>query len=85
MHLIIVLLFIIYLPLTDMIHFLAKYFTYHYVRWNDAPQNEKMARELRGLLSQPVGWSAAHVPAEGRQSWAETTGGKKDNGEKTET
>ena len=85
MHIIIVLLFMIYLPLTDMVHFLAKYFTYHAVRWNDAAQDGKMARELQSLLSQPVGWSAAHVPAEGQKSWAESTGGKKDNGEKTET
>jgi nitrate reductase gamma subunit len=85
MHIIIVLIFIIYLPLTDMVHFMAKYFTYHHVRWNDAPQDEKMTRELRDLLSQPVGWSAAHVPAEGRKSWVETTSGKTGNGEKTET
>jgi nitrate reductase gamma subunit len=85
MHIIILLLFIIYLPLTDMVHFLAKFFTYHHVRWNDAPQDEKMTAELRDLLSQPVGWSAAHVPAEGQKSWAESTGGKKDNDKKTET
>ena len=34
-HLIISLLFLIYLPLTDMAHFITKYFTYHAVRWND--------------------------------------------------
>lgn len=83
MHIIICLLFIIYLPLTDMVHFMAKYFTYHYVRWNDAPQDEKMTRELLGLLTQPVGWSATHVPAQGQKSWAETTSGKTGDGEKT--
>jgi nitrate reductase gamma subunit len=82
-HIIICLLFLIYLPLTDMVHFMAKYFTYHYVRWNDAPQDQKMARELRELLTQPVGWAADHVAAQGRKSWAETTGGNKDDGEKT--
>jgi nitrate reductase gamma subunit len=83
MHIIIVLLFIIYLPLTDMVHFMAKYFTYHYVRWNDAPQDEKMVGELRDLLSQPVGWAAEHVQGPGQKNWTETTGGKTDDGEKT--
>jgi nitrate reductase gamma subunit len=82
MHFIICLLFIIYLPLTDMAHFMAKYFTYHYIRWNDTPQNEKMTRELQRLLTQPVGWSATHVPARGQKSWADTAGVKTDDGKK---
>jgi len=30
-------LFLIYLPFTHMTHFVAKYFAYHQVRWDDAP------------------------------------------------
>ena len=73
LHIIISLLFIIYLPLTDMFHFIAKYFTYHAVRWNDAPQDEKMAEELRRLLAQPVGWSAEHIKADGHKNWLNLT------------
>ena len=73
LHVVISLLFILYLPWTDMIHFIAKYFTYHEIRWNDAPQDEKMERELRGLLAQPVSWSAAHVKADGKKSWVDIT------------
>jgi len=73
LHIIISLLFLLYLPWTDMIHFVAKYFTYHEVRWNDAPQDEKMKRELRGLLAQPVSWSAAHVGADGKKNWVDLT------------
>ena len=73
LHVIISLLFVLYLPWTDMIHFIAKYFTYHEIRWNDAPQDEKMKRELRGLLAQPVSWSAAHVEAKGAKNWVDIT------------
>jgi nitrate reductase gamma subunit len=73
LHIIISLLFLIYLPWTDMIHFIAKYFTYHAVRWDDAPQDEKMKKELRGLMSQPVSWSASHVKADGKKNWVDIT------------
>ena len=73
LYIILSLLFILYLPWTDMIHFIAKYFTYHEVRWDDKPQDEKMKRELRGLMSQPVSWSAAHVKADGKKSWVDLT------------
>jgi nitrate reductase gamma subunit len=73
LHIIISLLFILYLPWTDMIHFVAKYFTYHEIRWDDAPQDEKMKRELRSLLAQPVSWSAAHVKADSKKNWVDVT------------
>jgi nitrate reductase gamma subunit len=70
-HLAVSLLFLLYLPVTDMIHFIAKYFTYHAVQWDDRPQNGSMERELRGLLRQPVTWSASHVGSDGRKDWAD--------------
>ena len=79
LHISLALLFILYLPFTDMIHFIAKYFTYHAVRWNDAPQDEKMGEKLHGLMAQPVNWSANHVKADGKKSWADVTA--KDTGE----
>jgi nitrate reductase gamma subunit len=71
LHVVISLLFLMYLPLTDMIHFMAKYFTYHEVRWDDKPQDERMEKELSVLLNQPVTWSAAHVKADGKKSWGD--------------
>lgn len=67
------LLFIAYLPFTRMLHFLAKYFTYHDVRWNDEPleENKKMEKDLEKLLGQPVSWSAPHVNADGKKNWGE--------------
>ena len=72
-HLVISLLFLLYLPLTDMIHFIAKFFTYHEIRWDDKPKNEKMEKELRDLLAQPVTWSAAHVKDDSKKTWVDVT------------
>jgi len=73
LHIIITLLFILYLPWTDMIHFIAKYFTYHEIRWNDKPQDEKIKKRLRELLAQPVSWSATHIKADGKKNWMDIT------------
>jgi hypothetical protein len=79
-HIIITLLFIIYLPFTDMLHFIAKYFTYHAVRWNDEPLDEKMDVKLRALIGQPTGWQGPHA-APGK-SWGEIASGEKESAEK---
>lgn len=71
LHLVISLLFLLYLPMTDMIHFIAKYFTYHEIRWDDEPQTTKMEKELNGLLAQPVTWSASHVKAGAKANWVD--------------
>lgn len=81
-HIIISLLFIIYLPLTDMVHFITKYFTYHAVRWNDAPQDDKMQAKLRSMMAQPISWSATHVKADGEKNWTETITGESGEKEK---
>ena len=60
-HLIISLLFVLYLPFTDMTHFITKYFTYHAVRWNDAPLDRKIAAGIDRLKTQTSTWSAAHT------------------------
>ena len=73
LHCIITLLFLAYLPFTKMLHFLAKYFTYHEVRWNDSPitGNKKMQEEVIELLKQPVSWSAPHLNADGKKNWVD--------------
>jgi nitrate reductase gamma subunit len=80
-HIIISLLFIVYLPFTDMLHFIAKYFTYHAVRWNDEPMGEKMDEKLRALIDQSADWAAPHAGS--GKSWAEIAAGKTDDAEKT--
>jgi len=79
LHVILASLFFLYLPWTDMIHFVAKYFTYHEVKWNDSPKDARMEKELQGLLSQPVSWSAEHIKADGKKSWVDLTTKKKND------
>ncbi|MGE5618211.1 MAG: respiratory nitrate reductase subunit gamma [Sphingomonadaceae bacterium] len=64
-------LFLIYLPFTHMTHFVAKYFTYHQVRWDDAPNlgDPRMLDRMRSNLARPVGWSAPHIDPD--ESWAD--------------
>jgi len=81
LHCILNLVFLAYLPYTRMVHFLAKYFTYHDVRWNDQPiaGNAKMEKDVAELVSQPVSWSAPHLNADGKKNWLDiaSDGGKK--------
>jgi nitrate reductase gamma subunit len=62
-----------YIPLTHMAHFVGKYFTYHSVRWNDQVNLRGSAIEakLTEYLTYRPTWSAAHVGADGKRSWAE--------------
>ena len=62
-HIILLALLLAYMPFTNMMHFFAKWFTYHKVRWDDVPnlRGSKLERELGPLLNQPLGWSASHI------------------------
>jgi nitrate reductase gamma subunit len=73
LHCILGLLFLAFLPFTRMIHFVAKYFTYHDVRWNDVPMpgNKPMEKQVKDLLSQKVSWAAPHVKADGKKNWVD--------------
>lgn len=63
----IVLLFLVaaYIPFTGMMHFFAKTFTYHFVRWDDAAniRGGKLEKGIVQLLNQPISWSAPHLEA----------------------
>ncbi len=66
-------LLVAYIPMTHMSHFIAKYFTYHKIRWDDVPmrQAQRLAKEIARYLSYRPRWAAPHVMADGRRSWAE--------------
>jgi len=72
-HIAMGMLFLIYLPFSYMMHFVAKYFMYHEVRWNDEPirENPAMAEEVQALLGQTVTWSAPHLGADGKKNWVD--------------
>jgi len=72
-HLMLALVFMAWLPFTQMMHFVAKYFTYHQVRWDDAPLQVggKVEKEVQQLLQQPMTWSAPHINADGKKNWVD--------------
>lgn len=80
-HLLLAFVFLAYLPFTQMMHFVAKYFTYHEVRWDDRPlvAGGKMEKELKEMLGQSPTWAGPHVGADGKRTWvdiATEAGGK---------
>ncbi len=60
-----------YIPLGRMSHFVAKYFLYHKVRWEDEPNRpgSEIEQRIKQALGYRVNWSAPHIQ-KGR-SWAE--------------
>lgn len=66
-------LFLVYLPFTHMSHFIGKWFTYHHVRWDDSPNlGAAYERKVAAALNRPVGWSAPHISNPGKKkTWAE--------------
>lgn len=62
-----------YVPLTHMSHFIAKYFFYHKIRWDDEPNlpGSKMEKQITEVLGYPVSWAAPHVNADGKKTWAD--------------
>ncbi len=62
---------LLYLPFTHMTHFVAKYFTYHQVRWDDRPSrgDPTVATRMAANLTRPVPWSGPHIQPD--SSWGE--------------
>lgn len=62
-----------YIPFTHMAHFVAKYFTWHEVRWDDrrSERGGAIEKEVSALLNSAPGWAAPHIGADGTHNWAE--------------
>jgi hypothetical protein len=63
--------FMIYMPFTYMTHFFAKYFTYHQIRWNDEPnlRGGPLEKKIMVALNYGVDWSAPHIQT--GKKWSE--------------
>jgi nitrate reductase gamma subunit len=66
-------LLVAYIPLTHMSHFVGKYFAYHTIRWNDAPnlRGGDQEQPIQDLLNRPVTWAAPHIRGDGKKTWAD--------------
>jgi nitrate reductase gamma subunit len=66
-------LLVAYIPLTHMSHMYMKYFLYHKVKWDDAPNRKGGSIEaaVLGNLGLKPTWAAKHVEADGRKSWSD--------------
>ena len=62
-----------YIPLTHMSHFVAKFFAYHAIRWNDEPNlaGGKEEAAIQRVLAQKITWAAPHIQGNGEKSWVD--------------
>jgi nitrate reductase gamma subunit len=62
-----------YIPLTHMSHFIAKYFTYHNIRWDDAPnmKGSTIEAKIAQQLTYRPTWNASHLAADGKKNWVD--------------
>jgi nitrate reductase gamma subunit len=75
------LVFLAYMPFTRMMHYVAKYFTYHKVKWDDEPNSRgsRMEEKVKLMLAQQETWSAPHIrPGSSWIEQAEETGIKEE-------
>jgi nitrate reductase gamma subunit len=63
LHVTLLSLLVAYIPMTKMSHFVAKYFTYHKILWEDAPNlvGSPVREKVKEVLAYRVGWSAPHI------------------------
>lgn len=66
-------LLLAYIPLTHMSHFIAKYFTYHNIRWDDLPtaKSAEIQKKFAEYLTLRPTWAADHIGADGAKTWAD--------------
>ena len=62
-----------YIPMTHMSHFVAKFFAYHAIRWNDEPNLAGGAEEaaIQRVLAQKITWAAPHIDGRGEKTWVD--------------
>ena len=73
LHLLLVSIFLAYFPSTHMTHAYMKFFTWHKVRWNDAPaiDDRNAATTLTTNLERKVTWAAPHIAGRNSPTWSE--------------
>lgn len=74
-HLVLAGIFLLWLPMTHMTHFVGKYFTYHKVRWEDHPnlRGSKIEATVTKALGYQITWAAPHI--KGGINWVQAATG----------
>lgn len=79
LHILLASAFFAYLPFTTMMHYLAKFFSFHKVRWDDESnlKGGKLESRLEKMLGEEVTWSAPHaIPG---KTWRELAHGERND------
>jgi nitrate reductase gamma subunit len=73
LHVSLAAVFVAYFPFTFMAHMYLKYFTFHSVRWDDAPLNEVLglAERMQRNFGLKASWKAVHISPAGERQWSE--------------
>ncbi len=68
-----------YYPFTHMTHLFGKYFTYHWIRWEDSPnvRGGKIEKAVSSSLGFRQNWSAPHIKS--GSTWAEAATDEENN------
>lgn len=63
LHVTLLSLLVAYIPMTKMTHFVAKYFTYHKILWEDTPNTagSPIREKVKEVLSYKITWAAPHI------------------------
>lgn len=63
----------IWVPFSFLGHAFMKYFTWHDIRWGDAPTQDspRIQARMAANLNLPVSWKGPHVQGDGKKTWAE--------------
>lgn len=63
LHVVLLSALVAYIPFTKISHYIAKYFTYHYVLWDDHPNlaNTPIRKKVKEVLRYKLTWSASHI------------------------
>jgi nitrate reductase gamma subunit len=72
-------LLLAYIPLTHMSHFIGKFFAYHAVRWDDAPNVQGGGpgdATIERMLGHKVTWAAEHIQGGGKKTWGDVAAEK---------
>ncbi len=70
-HIVLFMLFLIYLPFTRSFHYISRLFAYFFIRWEDEPnlKGSDLEKRIQGMLGQRMTWAGPHIQT--GKTWAE--------------